>query len=111
MYALKLDATGEMIWEQNFGGAQHDGGEALLINDAGNYVFVGRSMSFGAGDREIYMVTTNPSGDVLATDTLGGPASDWAEDIVGLGDFYFLIGHSNSFDDEDGDVYVEKYRP
>lgn len=111
MFAFKLDPEGNMLWEKHLGGDMHDGGEALLINEAGNYVFVGRSMSFGTGDRNIYLVTTNPSGETLATDTLGGAMSDWAEDIIAYKEFYFLIGHSNSYGEENGDVYVEKYLP
>ncbi|MEZ4685256.1 MAG: hypothetical protein R3B47_04085 [Bacteroidia bacterium] len=111
MYAVKLDAEGNILWEKYYGGSQHDGGEAVLINPDGNYVFAGRSMSFGNGDQAILLITTSPQGEIISSDTLGGPGSDWAEAILSYQNYYVLIGHSSSYGGGDEDVYIEKYIP
>ncbi|MFK7969303.1 MAG: hypothetical protein AB8F95_03000 [Bacteroidia bacterium] len=109
MYSVGFDRDGNQLWEQEYGGDAHDGVQCMLINQQGQYVFVGRSMSFGNGDRGIYMVTTDTEGNLLRADTLGGPRNDWAQEIIEHESFYILAGHSNSFSsDGDDDVYVIK---
>jgi len=110
MYAVKLDSNGTVIWDKNFGGSQHDGGQALLINKEGNYVFIGRSMSFENGDRNIYMVTTDPNGRILSTDVIGGSNGDWGQSILEHYNYYYIVGHSNSYSNGNDDVYLIKYR-
>lgn len=108
MYGVRFDRDGNQLWAKTWGGEMHDGCQAVLINSLGNYVFVARSMSFDNGNRAIYMVTTNPSGDMIKADTLGGPANDWPEAILEDNDFYFVVGHTNSFGAGGNDVYVVK---
>ena len=110
MYALETDANGSQIWENNYGGTLHDGGQALLINEDDNYVFIARSMSFGEGDRNIYMVITDAKGKLISEKIIGGSQDDWGEDIVEYGSSYFIVGHSNSFGTGDKDVYIVKVK-
>lgn len=108
MYAVEVDSNGNVLWENNYGGDAHDGGEDLLINKEGHYVFMARSMSFGNGDRNIYLVTTAPSGNPISEKVIGASQNDWGEDIIEFDSFYFIVGHSNSFGAGDNDVYVVK---
>lgn len=108
MYGLKLDANGEVIWEQEFGGDAHDGGQALLIDPNGNYVFVARSLSFNEGKRKIYMVVTSPDGTIISTEIIGDILYDWGQDIVSNSTHYFIAGHSNSNSQSDNDLYLVK---
>lgn len=108
MYVVKVDSSGNQIWENNYGGAKHDGGQALLINNDGNYVLIARSMSFGNGSRNIYMVVTDPNGDLITEKIIGGSQNDWGQDIIEYESFYYIVGHSNSFSPGDNDAYVVK---
>jgi hypothetical protein len=108
MYGLKLDINGNQIWDKNFGGAMHDGGMALLINKEGNYLFVGRTMSNGNGMRDMMLVITNPDGQELITRYYGGSQDDWIDDVIEYEDYYYFVGHSNSFSAGDNDVYLIK---
>lgn len=108
MYAVKVDSTGNKIWENNYGGAQHDGGQASLINNEGNYILVARSMSFGNGDRNIYLVETDPNGNLISEKVIGGSQNDWGQDIIEHRSFYYIVGHTNSFGNEDNDAYIIK---
>ena len=110
MFTVKVAEDGTVIWEKNYGGAMHDGGQAILINEAGNYVLIGRSMSFGNGDRNILMVTTNSEGVQLSQNIIGGSRDDWGQDILDYKGHYYIIGHTNSFNDNMNDVYVVKYK-
>lgn len=110
MFTVKIEEDGTVIWEKNYGGAMHDGGQAILINEVGNYVLIGRSMSYGNGDRNILMITTNTEGIAIYQDIIGGEKADWGQDILEYKGYYYIIGHTNSFNDNMNDVYIVKYR-
>lgn len=110
MYVVKVDSNGHQLWENNYGGAQHDGGQALLINNEGNYVLVARSMSFGNGSRNIYMVITDSNGELISEKIIGGSQNDWGQDIIEYESFYFIVGHSNSYGAGDNDAFIVKLK-
>tara|TARA_R110001592_G_scaffold237306_8_gene496273 strand:+ start:24162 stop:25289 length:1128 start_codon:yes stop_codon:yes gene_type:complete len=110
MYALEIDSNGNIIWENNYGGALHDGGQAVLINNEGNYVLLGRSMSFGNGNSDMYLVVTNPNGELISEEIIGGYKNDIGLDIIEYKSFYFIIGYSDSFGSGDNDAYIVKLK-
>lgn len=110
IYAVKVDSMGQIIWENHYGGQDHDGGQSVLINSDGNYVIIGRTMSYGAGKRDILMITINPSGNLLSQKEFGGTENDRSDEILEYGDSYFIIGQSNSFGNGDNDVIVIRHK-
>lgn len=110
MFTVKVEEDGSVIWEKNYGGMMHDGGQAIAINEVGNYVLIGRSMSFGSGDRNIFMVTTDTQGNQLSQEVIGGERDDWGQDIISNDNNYYIIGHTNSFNNNANDVYIVKYK-
>jgi hypothetical protein len=108
MYALEIDSRGAVKWERNYGGALHDGGQAVLVNTKGNYVLLGRSISFGNGSRNIYLIVTNQNGEVISEQILGGSNNDRGQDIIEYNSSYFIAGYSNSFGTGDNDAYIVK---
>jgi len=111
MYGIKLDSIGNQIWEKNFGGSRHDGGESLLIDDNGNYVFVGRSMSFGNGSRNVFFTVTKANGTLVSETFYNGENEDIAYDIAESKDYYYIVGQTNSFNDRrDTDVYLVRHQ-
>lgn len=107
--AIRLDNNGNEIWSKNFGGTQHDGGEALLIDQSNRYVFIGRTMSFGQGKRDTYMVITNSDGVIQTTTSFGGPELDKINEVIEVGNFYYLTGSTNSYGSGKNDVYLIKH--
>ncbi len=110
MFTVKVDANGNIIWEINNGGSMHDGGQAIAINEIGQYVLIGRSMSFRSGNRNIYMVTTDTDGNTLSEVILGGERDDWGQHLIVHKDHYYVLGHTNSFNDNANDAYILKYK-
>ena len=108
MYGVRTAIDGSQIFDVNFGGALHDGGEALLVNNEGNYVFIGRTMSAGTGMRDAIMVISDPNGQEISTRYLGGILDDRIDDIIEDDQYYYLVGQSNSEGNGDNDVYLVK---
>lgn len=107
MYTVCIDSNGTVLWEKHFGGSEHDGGQASLVNKEGNYVLLGRGMSFGNGERNIFLVTTNPDGNQLSQIIIGKEKDERADKIIEIGAYYYLAGHSNSFSSGgDNDAYL-----
>ena len=109
LFVVKVDADGNELWNKNYGGAMHDGGQDILINKKGNYVCIARSMSYGAGDRNIYMMTSDSNGNILSEEVIGGAQNDWGNCILEYGSYYYIAGHSNSFGTSD-DAYLVRIR-
>jgi hypothetical protein len=105
MYGVKADVNGNLKWEKNFGGLDHDGGMAFLIDSEEHYVFVARSMSF-AGNQNIYLVKTDESGQILQEKVIGLPKADLANEIIEYSGSYVLAGQSNSNSNGDLDIYL-----
>ena len=67
-------------------------------------------MSFGSGERNIFMVTTNTNGEVLKKEVIGEAGNDLAQDIKESSEYYYLVGENNSFGNGDNDVFVLKQK-
>ncbi len=111
MYALRLKEDGSILWERNYGGNMHGGGQLAIVNSKGNYVAVARSMSFGNGDRNAYLAEVSASdGSVIREQVIGGEKNGRIDDIIEFNGHYYLVGHSNSSGDGGNDVYIVKVK-
>lgn len=94
LYALKLDQSGNILWEKHFGtDAGHEGGEAVLEDMLGNYVFVGSTEGFG-NDEQVYFVKTNANGNILEELNFGASGNQRSNDVAEADDAYFIVGTS-----------------
>jgi PKD repeat protein len=109
LYAVKADASGSEVWSRAFGGAGRDYGYGACETDDGGYLLVGYTTSFGAGDKDVYLVKTDSGGDELWAHTYGGASSDVGRAIVPTGDgSYVICGHTESAGAGEHDIYLLK---
>lgn len=93
-WLLRVDNSGNLLWEQIYGGADYELLYALVGLPDGGYALAGRTDSKGAGGNDFWLVRTNQNGDLLWDRTFGGPASDAAHDVQVLPDGGFVLaGH------------------
>lgn len=88
---IRTDADGNQIWLKTYGGPQDDEGYSVLQTSDGGFVVAGVTSSFGAGGRDVYLIKTDPLGNVEWTRTLGGMSSDGAWSIVQTADGGFAL--------------------
>jgi len=106
---IKTDATGNMQWNQTYGGAEKDETNALIQTSDGGYAMAGFTGSFGAGSWDFWLVKTDATGNKQWDNTYGGSGSDVAlcMDQTNDGE-YILTGYTFSFGAGGGDFYLVK---
>ncbi len=105
-----LHAQGpDTLWTKTFGGGAGDAGRSVQETTDGGYVIAGRTVSFGAGGADAWLIKTDASGDTLWTKTYGGVDDDYAESVQQTTDGgYILTGMTESFGVGDFDVWLIK---
>jgi hypothetical protein len=104
IYLVKTDKEGIMQWNKTYGGSAYDHGRCLIQTSDGGYAIVGDTWSFGAGNRDFYLVKTDPTGTIQWNKTYGGAGDDYGNSLIQAPDGgYVLAGYSNSFG---GNVYL-----
>ncbi len=109
VYLIKTDPNGNSHWQKTFGESDGDGGDSVQQTSDGGYIIAGRTRSFGAGEAEVYVIKTDPNGNLLWQKTLGGNHYDCGMSIQQTSDEGFIIaGSTESFGAGGSDVYLIK---
>ena len=100
-WALKLDTTGNIVWQNSIGGALVDRAAAVSFQTAdGGFLMCGQSTSNSGGDKtensrggnDYWIVKLGANGTVLWDKTIGGSGADILRDVVQTTDGGFLLG-------------------
>jgi len=77
VYLVRLNASGEKIWENAYGGGDDAAGQFICIGDNGGCFIAGSTFSSFSGNIEdVYIVKTGANGDKVWEKTIGGTGSD-----------------------------------
>jgi hypothetical protein len=68
--------AGEQRWMRTYGGPGDELAWAFHATADGGFVIAAQTTSYGAGERDAYILRIDASGDTLWTRTLGGPGVD-----------------------------------
>ncbi|MEZ5012689.1 MAG: T9SS type A sorting domain-containing protein [Chitinophagales bacterium] len=103
-WILKLNPSGNIMWQNTIGGTENDWVSAVHQLPDGGYICAGTSASPISGDKteanltpgytDYWIVKLNNGGDVVWDKTLGGLYSDWSADIIREDDGTFTLGGS-----------------
>jgi len=96
-WLIKLGVSGELQWQQRYGGHDDARCQALCWTADGGYLMAGTTASFGAGGLDFYAIKTNGQGIVDWYYYIGGPEHDVC--IACLQDEhgrYILAGYTES---------------
>lgn len=123
VFVARLDATGDPVWVNTFGGSGDDIGRALALDGAGNVIItgtfentvdfrpgIGTSLETSEGGSDIFVTKVTVNGGFLWSQGLGGGANEDAYDVaVDSGDNILVSGLFNSTGnlDLDGDTLTD----
>ncbi|MEO0251951.1 MAG: PQQ-binding-like beta-propeller repeat protein [candidate division WOR-3 bacterium] len=108
VYLIKVDETGNKIWEKNYGGSDYDLAYSICPANDGGYVVLGFTLSYGSGARNVYLFKIDENGNKIWDRTFGGSNDDEAYSICqAKGGGYVLAGYTDSFG-MSRDIYLIK---
>jgi len=108
VYVVKVDSEGTLEWEKNYGGADNDIARSVVGSPDGGYLVVGDTLSYGAGEYDVWLLAVSGDGEMTGDATFGGELREQAFKIVATSDDGFVIaGRTWSFGTS-GDAYMVK---
>lgn len=106
VWIVKIDANGNPLWNQSFGGTSFDYSYGIKAVSDGGYVVSGMTLSNDGdvsgnhGSEDFWVIKLDSNGNLLWQNTLGGSGSEYAYDLEEISDGYMVAGYttSNNFD-------------
>lgn len=105
-WIVKLDATGNVLWQKTIGGSDNDYAFSVLYDNGNSIVIAGSTYSAGAGSSDAWVVKLDTSGNVLWQKALGGMGADVARSIQATGYGYIVGGSSSSLGTLADDAWI-----
>jgi len=121
LWIVKLDALGNIQWQQYYGGTGNESAKSIISTSDGGYAVAGFTssndgdVSANNGGRDAWIMKLNSQGDLIWQKCLGGTGLDEAYSIIQATDGGFVIaGYTDSNDNNvsghhgGGDAWVVK---
>ncbi len=106
-WLVKVDQAGEEQWSHTYGGTETDLCRSLIETEEGRFALAGWTESFGAGDKDMWLLFTDQDGDSLWSQTFGGELEEQARTIIQLEDGGFAIsGFTESYGSGNWDAWL-----
>jgi len=98
LWMIKTDAAGNEIWSRTFGGNGDEFVTSIQQTSDGGYIMVGITSSYGAGERDLWMIKTDALGKKHWDKTFGGEWDDGGISVRQTKDGGFIAtGATGSF--------------
>lgn len=105
----KMNDLPNIQWNQTYGGSKDDYAVAVIQATSREFVLVGSTMSYGAGDYDAWLVKTDPRGAVEWTQTFGGSKYDEGNSVIETKDGgYAFVGSTKSYGAGEIDLWLVK---
>ena len=98
IFISKITENGIEEWSYTYGGSELENGNSIYqINDG--YIIAGSTESFGAGQKDVYVLKINHQGTTEWTKTFGTNINEYATSIISSNDGGYYILANNEQED------------
>ena len=105
----KLDAQGNVIWKQVYGGTEDDEWYSVIETHDGYLIVVGYAMSYSQGGADFLLGKFNTDGNRQWTRTWGDDGNDTAYEVIEASDHtLWMAGCSTSFSGDEEEVVLAR---
>ena len=106
---IKTDANGNVQWAKTYGGTDNDWAFSVQQTSDGGYIVAGGTSSFGAGEKDVFLIKTDAFGNVQWAKTYGEEDDDVAYSVQQTSDGgYIVAGTTRSFGVGWDDIFLIK---
>lgn len=91
LYLIKVDYNGNMLWQKTYGGSATDIAYSIVEAPDKGFLLAGYTYSYGAGDRDGYLIKTDSLGNFQWQKTYGGGGNDGISGISKTNDGNYLL--------------------
>lgn len=87
IWVIKINSTGDLLWEKNYGGDRNENAEDIQLTQDGGILVSGYSqssngdVSVNKGDFDFWIFKTDTNGNLLWEQSFGGSSADWGYGI------------------------------
>jgi gliding motility-associated-like protein len=104
IWIIKIDQSGNIMWQKTFGGSNSDWVQSLIETPDGGYILAGSSHSNISGEKsensrglgDFWVLKIDNSGTIVWQKTIGGNNGDYAKSIIATSDGNYIIGGDSS---------------
>jgi len=108
-FLSRVDNDGNVIWWQDYGGADEEWGQTMVPTDDGGYVLGGMMSNYNVG-WNVYVVKTDSLGNEEWSDDFGGSGDDRGHGITyGYDGSIVIAGWTSTYGNGWLDVYLLKF--
>ena len=106
---IKTDGNGNKVWEKSFGGSSKDYQPDVKQTNDNGYIILGRTLSFGAGENDLWVIKIDENGTEQWNTTFGKQYYDYSSEIQQTSDDgYIIVGSVNLYEPLLFDVWLIK---
>ncbi len=107
VWAIKINDSGTILWQKNYGGTGFDSARDIVKGNNGNFFITGSSRSLNVdvstnnGQNDVWIIKIDDSGNLIWQKSLGGSQIDIGYGIAQLQDGSLVVAGDTTSDDFD----------
>lgn len=108
-YIIRVNGTGDVLWEKTFGGPYIEEAQNILLTNDGNIIIAGDTESYGGGESDGYLVKLDLDGNLIWQKFYGATRKDVLKTVEQTSDGGLILsGVTRSFGNFEPDMWLIK---